>query len=92
VGFRDRLRRLRRRAYEKGMTISIPQPGGTAARFSRENLGVAYVVALDRELGRSSKDHPLCQAARRSPDPKWSEGVYAGPEVVPDPPADLSEQ
>ena len=87
------LRRLLRRlekAYQ-GEVVSIPQPDGTVARFREKDLAAAYVVAVDRELGRSSRDHPLCQAARRSPDPKWRTSVYAGPEVVPDPPPDLSE-
>jgi hypothetical protein len=90
VAFKDRLRRLRR-AYEKEMIISIPQPDGTVARFAKEDLGDAYVTALDRGGGRDVEDHPLCQAARRSPDPKWNQSVYAGPEVVPDPVPDLSE-
>ena len=89
MGLRDRLRQLERRS-EGGMAL-IPQPDGSVSRFRERDLADAYLVALDRELGRSSEDHPLCQAARRSPDPKWSESFFAGPEVVPDPPPDLSE-
>jgi hypothetical protein len=72
--------------------VSIPQPGGTVARFPKEDLASASVVALDRELGRTAEDHPLCQATRRSPAPKWSKSVFAGPASMPDPPEDLSEQ
>ncbi len=71
--------------------VLIPQPVGNVARFHKEDLGDAYVVALHRSLGRTTEDHPLCIAARHAPDPEWSGSVYAGPEVVPDPPEDLSE-
>ena len=86
---RGRLRSLERKS--EGEMVLIPQPGGGVARFPEVDLTVAFVVALDRELGRSTEDHPLCQAARRSPDPAWSGSFYAGPAVVPHPPEDLSE-
>ncbi len=89
MGSRDRLRRLERGYW--GEMVNIPQPDGTDVRFRQKDLADTYVVAMDRELGRSDRDHPLCQAARRSPDPKWSEGVFASPEEVPKPPPDLSE-
>ena len=89
MGLKDRLRQLERKS--EGEMVLIPQPDGGVSRFRERDLAGAYLVALDRELGRSSEDHPLCQAARRSPDPKWSESFFAGPEVVPDPPPDLSE-
>jgi hypothetical protein len=89
MGLKDRLRQLERKS--EGEMVLIPQPSGGVARFPKADLADAYVVALDRTLGRSDTDHPLCQAARRSSDSEWSESVYAGPEVVPDPPPDLSE-
>ena len=89
MGLKDRLRQLERKS--EGEMVLIPQPDGDVSRFRERDLADAYLVALDRELGRSSEDHPLCQAARRSLGPEWSESVYAGPEVVPDPPPDLSE-
>ena len=89
MGLKDRLRSLERKG--EGEMILIPQPDSGVARFRERDLADAYLVALDRELGRSSEDHPLCQAARRSPDPKWSESLYAGPDVVPDLLEDLSE-
>jgi hypothetical protein len=89
MGLKDRLRQLERKC--EGEMVLIPQPGGSVVRFPKVDLAAAYIVALDRELGRSTEDHSLCQAARRSPDPEWSESVFAGPEVVPDPPPDLSE-
>lgn len=89
MGLKDRLRQLERKS--EGEMVLIPQRGGGVARVPKVYLGDAFVVALDRELGTSTEDHPLCQAARYSPDPEWSESVFAGPEVVPDPPPDLSE-
>jgi hypothetical protein len=77
---------------EASGTVSIPQADGTHARFTERELADAYLVALGRELGSSHEDHPLCQAARNSPDPKWRESVYAGPEKAPaEVPPDLSE-
>jgi hypothetical protein len=84
-------RLLGRMRRDSSGTVAIPQEDGTIARFSEQDLAPAFLVALDRELGRTTEDHPLCIAARRSPDPKWSESFYAGPEEVPDPPPDLSE-
>ena len=89
MGLKDRLRQLERKS--EGEMVLIPQPGGGVARFPKVDVADAYVVALDRSIGRSSEDHPLCQAARHSPDPEWSGSIFAGPEVVPAPPEDLSE-
>ena len=87
---RSRLRRLERLA-EAGMII-IPQPDGPPARFSESALADAYVSALARELGdASTPDHPLSRAARRSPDPEWSQSVVAEGAEVGEPPEDLSE-
>ena len=89
MGLKDRLHQLERKG--EGQMVRISQPGGGVASFPKVDLADAYVVALDRELGRTTEDHPLCRAARHSPDSEWSESVFAGPEVVPDPPPDLSE-
>ena len=89
MGLKDRLRQLERKS--EGEMVLIPQLGRDVARFPKADLADAFIVALDRELGRTTEDHPLCKAARHSPDPEWSESVFAGPEVVPDPPPDLSE-
>lgn len=89
MGLKGWLRKLER-GY-RGEMVRIPQPDGTIAQFREKDLATAFLVAHDRELGRSTEDHPLCRAARRSPDPKWSESFVAGPEVVRDPPPDLSE-
>ncbi len=83
------VRRLERKG--EGEMVVIPRPSRGVARFLKVDLADANIVALDRTLGRSDRDYPLCQAARRSPDPKWSESVFAGPETVPERIEDLSE-
>ena len=87
---RDRLRRLQR-VYEKEMTVSIPQEDGTVVRFYKSDLREAYLSAHYRVLGLDVPDHPLSQACRRSPDPKWRESVYAEGETVSEGVPDLSE-
>ncbi len=91
----QRVRHLRRllgkmQRDSSGMVV-IPQTDGTIARFSRRDLATAYLAALDRELGRNTEDHPLCQAARRSSDRVWRESAFAAGEEVSDPPEDLTE-
>ena len=62
MGVKSWLRKLER-GY-RGEMVRIPQPDGTSAQFREKDLADAYLVAHDRELGRSNKDHPLCQAAQ----------------------------
>lgn len=86
---KDKLRRLER-AAEAEMVV-IPQKDGPPARFARSALGDAYVNAIHRELGEDLPEHPLSAAARTSSAAEWRGSVVVGPEVVPDPPEDLSE-
>jgi hypothetical protein len=88
---KDRLRALIRRA--EGPQVSIPQEDGTVVSFPERDLAQAYLIANAREGGQTRDDHPLCAAARRSPDPAWSLSVFAGPsdEEIPEEIEDLSE-
>jgi hypothetical protein len=90
MGLRDRLRRLQR-AYEKEHAIHIPQEDGTVARFYKKDLADAFLSAHYRVIGRDVPDHPLCQACRRSSDPKWRESVFSAGETVSEGVPDLSE-
>lgn len=86
------MKRLLGRMQRNRHSVVIPQPDGEPpARFTLQDLAEAYVSALDRELGEDVPDHPLSQAARRSPDMKWRHSVYAGGEEVGEPVEDLSE-
>jgi hypothetical protein len=78
-----RLRRLEREA-EKGM-FEVLQPDGTVKRFPASD-GIDAVLALV-----DGRDHPLAEAVRNSPDPKWQGSFY---NMLPEDPAevpDLSE-
>ena len=58
----------------------IRQPDGSVERFPQSELASAFLEALDRAVGRSAPDepwHPLCAAARNSPDPTWRDSLYA---------------
>jgi hypothetical protein len=77
MGAKDRLRALIRRA--EGPQVSIPQEDGTVVSFPERDLAQAYLIANAREGGLTRDDHPLCQAARNSSDPKWRESVWSGP-------------
>ena len=77
MGLRDAVRRLQKRA--EGPLVVIPQEDGTVRRFHQSQLAGAYLIANAREGGLTRDDHPLCQAARNSSDPKWRESVWSGP-------------
>ena len=77
MGLRDAVRRLQKRA--EGPLVVIPQEDGTVRRFPQSQLAGAYLIANAREGGLTRDDHPLCQAARNSSDPKWRESVWSGP-------------
>ena len=87
---KDKLRRLERLAV--GGVVTIPQPGGPPARFPESAIKDAYVSAFRRACGEDAPEHPLCAAARNSPDPEWRDSFVAGPdEGVPAHVPDLSE-
>ena len=90
MGIGGRLRRLERLAEEE-MGV-IPQRDGTARRFPEGALPDAFVNAVRRACGEDVPEHPLSRAARNSSDPEWRDSAFAGPEEVPEPPEDLSEQ
>lgn len=68
MGLRDRLRRLEEEA--EGEMFIIPQHDGTVARFPA-SAGVEALLSLI-----DGRDHPLAEAARNSPDPKWTNSFY----------------
>jgi hypothetical protein len=68
VGLRNRLRRLEEAAEEK--MIVIPKKGGTVAPFS-QRAGEETLLAL-----MDGHDHPIAEAARTSPDPRWTGSFY----------------
>ena len=66
--------------------------GESVERFPQSELASAYLDAFDRAVGRSAPDepwHPLCAAARNSPDPAWRDSLYASEWA--EPVEDLSE-
>jgi hypothetical protein len=82
VGIRGRLRKLEREA--RGEFIEIPQRDGTVKRFAQSEGMDALVSLIDGE------DHPLAEAARNSPEPKWANSFYSAFPI--DDAEDLSEQ
>lgn len=91
MGFRDRIKRLERKA--EGRMILIPQQDGTEAKFPHSALRDAVTNFFDR-LGAGEDappEHPLSKAARNSSDPWWRESIYAADEHVTAPIPDLSE-
>jgi hypothetical protein len=90
VGLRDGIKRLERDA--RGEMVAIRQPEGSVERFPQSELAPAYLESFDRAVGRSAPDepwHPLCTAARNSPDPAWRDSVFASEWA--EPVEDLSE-
>jgi hypothetical protein len=83
MGLRDRLRKLEREAEEE--MIAVPQPDGTVKRFPA-SVGMEALLALT-----DGRDHPLAQAVRVSPDPKWQRTFYNAFPINPDEVEDLSE-
>jgi hypothetical protein len=74
---RSRIKRLEREA--RGELIEIRQMDGTVARFPLSEVKEAYINWFDR-LGAGDDappEHPMLVAVRNSPDPYWSEGIYA---------------
>ena len=87
MGLKDTLRRLKREA--EGPLVIVPQPDGPPRIFPQRDLASGYLVALRRMQGEDV-DCAICEAARNSSSPHWSEGMYAEP-VAEDVPEDLSE-
>ena len=90
VGLRGWIKRLERDA--RGEMVAIRQPDGSVARFPQSELAAAYLDSVDRAVGRSDPAqpwHPLCAAARNSPDPAWQDSFYACERA--EPVEDLSE-
>ena len=69
MGLRARLRRLEVGAEEE--MIVIPKKDGTVARFSQRAGEEALLSLLD------GHDHPIAEAARTSPDPRWTGSFYS---------------
>ncbi len=91
MGFRDKLKRLKRLA--EGEMIVIPQQDGTVAKFPQSAAADALVNFFDR-LGAGEDappEHPLIEAARNSSDPWWRESLYSVNEDITNPIEDLSE-
>ena len=66
--------------------------GRVCERFPQSELAPAFLDAFDRGVGRKAPDepeHPLCAAARNSPDLAWRDSVYASEWA--EPVEDLSE-
>jgi hypothetical protein len=82
VGLKDRLRRLEKDAEEE--MIIIPQRDGTVKRFPQAAGLEALVSLID------GRDHPLAEAVRSSPDPKWATSFYSAFPIEQDA-EDLSE-
>jgi hypothetical protein len=90
MGLRGWIKRLERDA--RGEMVAIRHPDGSVERFPESELAPAYLDAFDRAVGRSDPDepwHPLCAAARNSPDPTWRDSFYASEWA--EPVEDLSE-
>ncbi len=68
MGLRDRLRRAERAA--QGEEIAILQHDGSVARFPASDGLDALLALVD------GHDHPLAEACRNSPDPKWARSFY----------------
>ena len=51
--------------------IVIPKKGGTVARFSQRAGEEALLALMD------GHDHPIAEAARTSPDPRWTGSFYS---------------
>jgi hypothetical protein len=68
-GLRGRLRRLEEAAEEE--IVTIPQKDGTTARFPQSESLDALLSLID------GRDHPLAEAVRNSPDPKWANSFYS---------------
>jgi hypothetical protein len=69
VGLTNRLRRLEVGAEEE--MIVIPTKDGTVARFSQRAGEEALLALMD------GHDHPIAEAARTSPDPRWTGSFYS---------------
>ena len=58
----------------------VPQRDGTVKRFPEGDLAPALLDAFDRAVGRKGPGeprHPLCAAARNSPDAAWRDSFIA---------------
>jgi len=69
VGLRNRLHRLEVGAEEE--TIVIPKKVGTVARLSQRAGKEALLALMD------GHDHPIAEAARTPPDPRWTGSFYS---------------
>jgi hypothetical protein len=69
VGVRNRLHRLEVGAKEE--MFVIPKKDGTVARFSQRAGGEALLALMD------GHDHPIAEAARTSPDRRWTGSIYS---------------
>ena len=88
MGLRDRIKRLEN---QSDLFVSIPQPTGPAAKFPKSQLADAFLTTTRRQCGEDVPPHPLALAAGRSPDPGWSNSLYADDGSPVTPVRDLSE-
>lgn len=83
MGLRRWVKRLEREAREE--MIEVEQPDGTVKRFPASD-GMDALLALT-----DGRDHPLAEAVRSSPDPKWARSFYNAFPINKDEVPDLSE-
>ena len=89
MGLKDALRRLRRAS--EPLVVTIEQPDGPPAKFPESQLKEAFLTTSRRACGEDVEPHPLALAAGRSPDPGWSNSLYADDGSPVTPVRDLSE-
>ncbi len=68
MGLRDRIRQAERAARVE--EYAILQHDGTIKRFPASDGLDALLALID------GHDHPLAEACRNSPDPKWERSFY----------------
>ena len=83
MSLKNRLKRLEREAEQE--MIVIPQTDGTVKKFPHSDGMEALLALVD------GRDHPLAEAARSSPDPRWEKSVYSAFPIDREGVEDLSE-
>jgi hypothetical protein len=76
MSLRNRLRAIERRS--RADVVEIPQHDGTVERFAKRALKDAFLRHCAR-MGAgpdAPPEHPLCVAAKNSPDPEWRDSFF----------------